>query len=63
MVLKPRLDEHRRSVRNYHCEKIKLQNTVWKEIKTLAVAHRERRLIPRKIKETKHIRIQITLTN
>ena len=66
MALKLRSDEHKRFARNYHSEKNEItehcceadQTFSWDQKK---VVHRENRLIPRKIKETNHMRIRITL--
>ena len=55
--LKSRSDEHKRSIRNCHCEKNEIAKHCWEADPTFnwdqkKVIDRENRLIPRKIKET-----------
>ena len=57
--LKSRLDEYKRSVRNYDCEKKEIAEHCWEANHNFSwdqkkVTDRESRLIPRKIKETIH---------
>ena len=57
--LKSCSDEHKRSVRNYDCDKNKVAKHCWEADHNFSwvqkkVINRESRLIPRKIKETIH---------
>ena len=57
--LKSRLDEHKRFVRNFDCEKNEITKHCWEADHNLSwdqkkVIDKESRLIPRRIKETIH---------